>query len=235
MARMTLEDLVAQLRKVYEERLRAVVLYGSSAAGEYIEHRSDRNVLVLVDGLDLQGLRNEAAVARGWVEAGNPPPLTLTIAEWRGCADVFPMEVADILERHRVLHGSPPFDGMAVERRHLRAQAEQQALGKLVQLRQGVLAAGAQPERVIELLARSLSTFMVIFRAAARLHGEDPPTDYAALVRSVAAGAGFDPAPFLAVVRHIRGEAKLARGDADPVLVGYLGGLERLVAHLNVL
>src|SRR5258707_8543144 len=29
-----------------------------------------------------------------------------TVDEWRHSADVFPMEYADILERHRVLHGA---------------------------------------------------------------------------------------------------------------------------------
>ena len=233
MARMTVEELVQQLRKVYGAELRAVVLYGSAAAGEYIAKRSDRNVLVVVDALDLERLRNEAAVARAWVEAGNPPPLTLTVDEWRGSADIFPMEVADILERHRVLHGTPPFDGMKVDREHLRLQVEQQAMGKLLQLRQGVLAAGADPGRLIELLEDSLSTFMVIFRAIARLQGDQPPADYQALSRQMAERAAFDPEPFVRVIRHVRGEAKLPKSEAEAVLAGYLTGLQTLVSHIN--
>ncbi|MFN2432555.1 MAG: hypothetical protein ABR599_07030, partial [Gemmatimonadota bacterium] len=209
------------------------VLYGSAAAGEFIERRSDRNVLVIVEALDLEKLRNEAAVARGWAEAGNPPPLTLTVQEWRGCADVFPMEVADVLGGHRVLHGSPPFDGVRVDLEHLRLQLEQQALGKLLQLRQGVLAAGGDAARLRELLATSLSTFMVILRAVARLHGEEPPADYEALTGSVAAHAGLDAAPFVRVVRHVRGAETLPKEDAPAVLAAWLTEMQKLVAHVN--
>ena len=68
---MTLEELVAQLQKVYGGQLRTVVLYGSAAAGEHIAKRSDYNVLVIVDALTMQHMRAEAAVARAWGEKGN--------------------------------------------------------------------------------------------------------------------------------------------------------------------
>jgi hypothetical protein len=233
MAKMTLDELVEQLRKAYGDTLVAVVLYGSAAAGEHHPKRSDYNVLVLADALDLERLRSAAAVARAWGEAGNPPPLTMTTAEWRGSADIFPMEYADILERHRVLHGTPPFDGIRVARGDLRLQVEREAMGKLLRLRQAVLAAGNDPKRQQQTLEASLSTFMVIFRGVARLHGEVPPTDYDALSRMVASRAGFDPAPFARVVRHVRGEATLPPAEVGDVLAGYLAGAQQLVQYLD--
>ena len=233
MARMTLDDLVSQLRKAYGDALRAVVLYGSAAAGEHLADRSDYNVLVIADSITQQHLRAAGAVAMAWGEAGNPPPLTLTTSEWRASADIFPMEYADILERHRVLYGSAPFEGVRVAPQDLRLELEQQAMGKVLRLRQGLMAAHGDGRLQVELLEGSLSTLMVIFRAVARLHGEVPPTDYEALSRQVASHAGFDAEPFLRVVHHVRGERKLPAAEAGRVLEGYLGGMERLVAHLD--
>ena len=230
---MTLDELVDQLKKVYGAKLNAVVLYGSAAAGEHIPKRSDYNVLVVVDELTMQHMRAGAAVARAWGEDGNPPPLTLTQSEWRGSADIFPMEYADILERHRVLYGQPPFDGITVDRAHLRLQVEHEAMGKLLKLRQGVLAAGGDEKAQIELLAASLSTIMVIFRAVERLHGAVPPTDYDRLSRDVATRVGFDAGPFGRVVRHVRGGDKIGPSEATTVLAGYLDGVQRLVAYLD--
>jgi hypothetical protein len=230
---MTLEELVAQLQKVYGSQLRSVVLYGSAAAGEHIPKRSDYNVLVVVDELTMQHLQTGAAVARAWGEDGNPPPLTLTADEWRGSSDIFPMEYADILERHRVLFGTPPFDDIHVERRNLRLQLEHEAMGKLLKLRQGVLAAGGDAKAHVELLAASLSTIMVIFRAVERLHEAVPPTDYERLSRDVARRAGFDGDPFVRVVRHVRGSEKIGSSDVPQVLAGYLDGMYRLVSYLD--
>ena len=230
---MTLEELVAQLQKVYGAQLRTVVLYGSAAAGEHIAKRSDYNVLVIVDALTMQHMRAEAAVSRAWGEKGNPPPLTLTLSEWRGSADIFPMEYADILERHRVLYGTPPFEGISVDREHLRLQVEHEAMGKLLKLRQGVLASGGDTKAQAELLAASLSTIMVIFRAFERLHGAVPPTDYEQLSRDVSRRAGFDVTAFSRVVRHVRGAEKIGSPDVPGVLEGYIDGMNRLVTYLN--
>ena len=48
MAKMTLDDLTAQLRKAHGDQLTAVVLYGSAARNERPDQRSDLNVLVIV-------------------------------------------------------------------------------------------------------------------------------------------------------------------------------------------
>jgi len=233
MAKMTLDELVTQLRAAYGAELRAVVLYGSAAAGEHIANKSDYNVLVIVETLPLDRLRAAAAVAKAWSEAGNPAPLTLTASEWRGSADIFPMEYADILERHKVLYGKAPFDGIHVDKHDLRLQLELEAMGKLLRMRQAILASGGDEKRQIELLERSLSAIMIVFRAVLRLHGETPPTDNRALVGRVAQRAGFEGAPFDRVVRHVRREQMLAPADAGGVLSGYLDGMQRLVAHLD--
>ena len=232
MARMTLDDLVSQLGAAYGTALKSVVLYGSAAAGEHTK-RSDYNVLVIVDALDASRLAAASAVSRAWTEAGNPAPLTLTTHEWRGSSDIFPMEYADILERHRVLHGNPPFDGIQVDLKDLRLQLEQEAMGKLLKLRQGLLAAGNDGKRQVELLAASLSAIMVIFRAFLRLHHEVPAKDNIVVADAVSKRAGFDAAAFTAVVRHVRGESSIDASNAMGVLDGYLRGMERLVQYLD--
>jgi len=230
---MTLDELVTQLRAAYGTRLASVVLYGSAAGGEHIPKRSDYNVLVLLESLDNTSLVAASAVARAWRESGNPPPMTMTLEEWRRSADIFPMEYADILERNRVLPGASPFDGISVDRSDLRLQLEQQVMGKLLQLRQSALLAGNDGKRQEELVAASLSTMMVLFRSVLRLHGEPPTGDNSRTAARVGELAGFDPAPFQRAVRHVHGAEKLSSDQAAQVLTGYLGAIERLSRYLD--
>jgi hypothetical protein len=201
-------------------------------AGEH-HKKSDYNVLVVVDSLPLERLRAVSAVSKAWAQDGNPAPMTFTVNEWKSSADIFPMEYADILERHRILYGDAPFEGIKVAPSDLRLQVEQQTMGKLLQLRQATMGAGGDSKLQLEVLEKSLSTLMVIFRGIARLHGEVPSQDYEALVRSLATRAGFSPDPFVRVVRHVRGVEKIARDDAAKILESYLASMERLVAYLN--
>jgi hypothetical protein len=230
---MKLEELVRQLQLAYGGGLRSVVLFGSAVAGEHNPKKSDYNVLVVVDSLPLERLRAVAAVSRAWAEDGNPPPMTFTTSEWKSSSDIFPMEYADILERHQVLFGDPPFNGIRVSPSDLRLQVEQQTMGKLLQLRQSVMGAGGDDRRQLGVLENSLSTLMVIFRGVSRLFGHAPSQDYEELTRSLAKRAGFSPEPFVKVIRHARGTEKIPRENAAAILEGYLAAMERLVAYLN--
>jgi len=232
MAKMTLEELVAQLRAAFGTELRAVVLYGSAAAGEHHPKKSDYNVLVLVQALPAERLVAASAAVRAWVDAGNPAPLILTIDEWHGSADIFPIEYADVLDRHRVLFGDLQTD-VRVNPAHLRLQLEHEAMGTLLQLRRGALAAGNDAKAQLALLEGSISTVMVVFRALLRLQGEDPPRDYVELSKKVAAAASLDAGAFVSAVWHKRGEAPIRAPDVTQVLAGYLSGMQQLVHYLD--
>ena len=238
MAKMKLDDLVSQLRAAYGDALSAVVLYGSAAGGEHHAKRSDMNILVIAKTLTVSSMRAAGAVARAWGEAGHPPPLTLTEAEWRSSVDVFAMEHADILQRHKILYAAPPFDlkyGVTVSLRDLRLQLEYEALGMLLRLRGRVLTSDHDAAQRLETLVSGTSQVLVLFRAILRLRDEVPPADNEELCRLAASRAGFDASPFIAVLAHWRGEKTMDAGQLDGVLAAYHAGLERVVAYLDAL
>ena len=47
--------------------------------------------------------------------------------------------------------------------------------------------------------------------------------------------AGFDPSPFLKVLAHVDGSAKIVAAEADALLTAYHAGLERFVAHVDAI
>lgn len=233
MAKLTLDELVTQLKQAFGDDLTSVVLYGSAAGGEHNPKRSDHNVLVIVRNVPMSAARALSATARAWADAGNPPPLVMTAEEWRESTDIFPMEYADILDRNRVLYGTAPFDGITIRPEDLRLQLEHEAMGKLLKLRQSVLATASDDKRLIELMAASASTIMVIFRAVCRLHGVTPERDNVALVNQVSKLAQLDPEPFQKAVRVARGESAVPPAEAMATVGGYVTGMERLVSHLD--
>ncbi|MEI6740629.1 MAG: hypothetical protein WCK74_09990 [Gemmatimonadaceae bacterium] len=231
---MSVEELVAQLQAALGSSLVGVVLYGSAAVNAQVAGHSDLNVLVIAETLPVEQLRILGQTARAWGEAGQAPPLMLTRREWEGSADVFPMEYADILERHRVLAGTLPLEGIAVQAADLRLQVEQEALGKLLRLRRAITAAGTDVARQRELLKGSSSAFQVILRSLLRLLGEQPPADAAAMLARIAERTGLTMAPFLRVQQVVRGEAV---SDTEvPVLVAaYLDGADALSRYIDQL
>ncbi|HEY5545489.1 MAG TPA: hypothetical protein VIK50_05495 [Gemmatimonadaceae bacterium] len=233
MATMTLEELVRQLVLVHGEGLRCVALYGSTVRGEQVSRRPNLNVLVLVDAIDMDHLRREASVARAWREAGNPPPLTLTVAEWHTSSDIFPMEYADILAHHRILHGALPAQRSLVRREDLRLQLEHETLSKLFRLRHAVLSSGAEPRALLEMIEGSASSIMALLRATLRLAGEEPPAESLAVLDRVEVITGINAGTFRRVLGHSRGDAKVKEGDAASVSSNYLASVAELVRWVD--
>lgn len=233
MSRMTLDDLVGQLTAIYADELVAAALYGSAARGEKAMRHSDLNVIVIVRRITMEHLRKEAPVARAWREAGNPPPLTLTRAEWLGGADIFPMEYADILAHHRILAGTLPLEGVVVDLADLRLQLEHEAMSKLLRLRHAVLGAVGDPKALIALLEDSVSTMLVLLRAALRLTGEVPPTDSDAMCERFTARTGRDAAIVRRILGHARGTATIDKRDIDSVVEQYLTFAETFVTFVD--
>ena len=233
MATMTLEELVRQLSLVHGVGLRCVALYGSTARGEQISRTPNFNVLVLVDTIDMEYLKREASVARAWREAGHPPPLTLTMTEWRTSSDIFPMEYADILAHNRVLHGALPPERPTVRREDLRLQLEHETLSKLFRLRHAVLSSGGEPRALLEMVEGSAPSIMALLRATLRLAGEEAPAESAAALERVQVVTGINTATFRRVLGHARGDAKVKEADATSLIANYLSSVAELVAWVD--
>jgi hypothetical protein len=239
MAKVTItqDQLTQRLQAALGADLVAVVLYGSAArpkrSGVEAALTGARNILVLVRTLTPGALRSVARTTHEWIAAGHPAPLIMTEGEWRTSRDIFAIEVADILERHEVLVGALPTEIAAVDPAHLRHQLEFESMGKLLAIRQGILAADGDPTRELQLLAATKSGVLVLFRTLLRLHGERIPADPSEVVRQAAVRADFDPTPFLRVLAHVTGAAVIPHGEADAVLTGYHQGIERFVAHVD--
>lgn len=227
------ERFAGEMQKAYGADLASVVLYGSAARGDYRPGVSDLNVLVLLREVSPAALRRASQAARAWVAEGNPPPLMMSSDEWRGSADVWAIELADMRDAHVTVAGAEPFEGIDIRLEDLRMQCERELKGKQIQLRERYLLFAGEPAELGELLTRSFSTFLVLFRTVLRLGGDEGARDAESVVRRLAERVGLDPAPLLEVHRARAGGEKLKPQADAPVVVGYLDAVSRVVAYVD--
>src|SRR5688500_19329787 len=105
-ARIALEGLAADLRRIFGNGLHSVSAYGLTSDPD-AEIRS----IALVDGLDFEDLAACAPLSAGWEKRGLAVPLLLDRNEFRRTLDVFPLEYGEIIANHVVVLGDDPFDG----------------------------------------------------------------------------------------------------------------------------
>jgi hypothetical protein len=112
-------------------------------------------------------------------------------------------------------------------------QCERELKGKQIQLRERYLLFAGAPAELGELLARSFSTFLVLFRTVLRLGGDGGPRDAESVLRRLGERVGFDPAPLLEVHRARAAGEKLSPQADAPVVAGYLDAVSRVVAYVD--
>src|SRR4029434_1583339 len=98
-----LSGLVEDLRTTHGDNLASVVLYGSAAAGDHIELRSDYNLLIALHRITPDDLRLAQAPMREWQRLCHPLPVYFTVEELSDAGDVFPIEYHQMAKARIVL------------------------------------------------------------------------------------------------------------------------------------
>ena len=203
---MNPESFTTQLKEICGDNLQAVILYGSAAAGDYTGKQSDYNLLVLLKYIDFPVLKILMAPTEKWSRTGNRPPLLFTRERLLQSVDVFPIEMLDMKQSHKVLFGEDLLEQMDISVEHLRLQVEHELRTKLIALREQYLLTGGRPRALKKLMVQSLSSFLVLFRAALRLYGDEIPTKKLDAVRQLTAKLELDATPFEQVQQLKNGE-----------------------------
>jgi predicted nucleotidyltransferase len=165
----TLNQFTEDVKRTYGETLLSVVLYGSAASNEYVEGRSNINCLVLLKEVTPDELMKCAARLPEWHKQGISTPLFIDPAYVRSSVDVFPIEFLDMKQRYRLLYGEDFLQKLELKRERLHFQCEQELKGKMLKLRQLYLEASQTGNRLALLLTKSISSFIVLFRALLHL------------------------------------------------------------------
>src|SRR2546421_11948164 len=192
----TLEQLVNDLRAAHGDNLASVVLYGSAAAGDHVDQRSDHNLLIALKRITAEDLRLAQAPMREWQDLGQPIPVYFTVAELKDAADVFPMEFLQMEKARKVLYGRDPFEFVNVSRATLRHQTEYDLRTNLIQLRRLYIPASVSVEKLSALMSDSLASFAALFRAVLILHEQEPPVSKVDTVRATVRLLGLEDSPF---------------------------------------
>src|SRR3954463_1908362 len=142
-----LNHLVDDLRSTHGDNLASIVLYGSAAAGDHAELRSDYNLLIALNRITPEDLRLAQAPMREWQRLGHPLPVYFTVEELSDASDVFPIEFHQMANARVVLYGRDPFESIEFSDANLRHQTEYELRSKLIQLRRMYIPASNSVEK----------------------------------------------------------------------------------------
>jgi hypothetical protein len=237
--RQAVDDLLVDLRAVFESRLRSVVVYeahgtlgDTSAPGdEDLRHEHQVHTLVVADGLSYADLARLAPLAQTWAKRGLAVPLVLDPGELRRSLDAFPLEFSHMIARHMIVAGENPFEGLAVEDADIRRGCETQARSHLLHLREGFIQAAGDPDALAKLVSASAIPLRALLVNIAQLQGVNARTPDA-LVQFVDEHLGV-PAESIRPVLSEKASERSRALEVGAFFPAYLRAVERVVALVD--
>jgi hypothetical protein len=225
-----LNGLLRDLQKSHGDNLASVVLYGSAAAGDHVELRSDYNLLITLKRITPEDLRLAQPPMREWQRLGHPLPVYFTTEELSDAADVFPIEFHQMANARVVLYGQDPFEFVKLSDANLRHQTEYELRSKLIQLRRMYIPVSISIEKLCDLMSDSLASFAALFRAVLILHGQEAPVAKPDCVRATVRQFGLDAEPFEKIFAfRAGGDLPPTESQANEIFAAYMEQLDRVI------
>lgn len=229
-----LDRLIEDLRAAHGENLASVVLYGSAAAGDQIEIRSDHNLLIALNRITTEDLHAAENAMRGWQKLGQQIPVYFTVAELQDAADVFPIEFLHMEKARKVLYGRDPLESLKISHANLRHQTEYELRIKLIRLRRLYIPASASVEKLSALMSDSLGSFAALFRAVLILMDQEPPISKEDSVHAIVQSLNLDGTAFTRIfeLRAGKGPA-LTETEANNLFSAYMTEIEHVIQAVD--
>lgn len=228
---------IDDLRATHGKNLRAVILYGSAAAGDFVPKTSDYNILIALETIGPADLRNAHAAMREWHKMGHSIPVYFTVSELKNAADVFPIEFSQMEAARKVLFGTDVLANLEFSDQNLRHQTEYELRSKLILLRRQYIPASASVDGLKRLMAESLSSFAALFRAVLILHGVAPPATKHEIVALTAQHLHIDGVPFEKIfnIRENNFTAALDETSANALFGEYMEQIENVINAVDLI
>ena len=228
-----LEDFVRRMSAAAGANLESVILYGSAVAGDFHPGFSNLNLFCVLGNSSFPALQALAPVAQWWEKQKQPPPLLMTRRELECSHDIFTIELLDMQQHHRVLLGEDVLLGLQIPVHSHGLQVEYELREKLLLLRQQALLASGDRRRLGDLMVRSVSSFVTLFRHALMVLGHSAPVGKRATVEALAEQLKLDTAAIQQVLDVREHKANPKSMDVNDLFARYMAVVEQVAAAVD--
>ncbi len=230
-----LQAYLRDVQTILKAEVHAIIVYGSLARGDYLEGRSNINVLMIFEHLTLDIMKGCTKLNDEWSKERIVTPLMFMEKELRSFFETFPLEFFEIRDQHILLAGKDPFPELHIQGRHVRQECERGIRSNLLRVRQQFVESKGNSEGIHALLPISLTTLIPCLRGLYRLLGQPSQGTPDVILERMPSVLALDPGAFHEVWLLKRGQSTPGKHDFPNLLDRYLEALGALIDRVDVL
>jgi len=229
------EQIINDYKKAFGENLVSIILYGSSARGEYVYKKSDINFLIILNDQGIEQLRNALPLIKRWQKRKVSTPLILTEHYIHSSLDSFPIEFLTMKQYCEVIFGEDILSSIEINSKDLRLQCERELRGKLLHLRESYLNTYGNKRFIKQLLQVSLATFVSIFSALLHLKEKEAPSSKREIFKLTAEEFDLDYTVFEKLIKLKENQIKLNKEQLNQLIEQYIEQIMKLTIIVDKL
>ncbi|UCE34109.1 MAG: hypothetical protein JSV40_13075 [Deltaproteobacteria bacterium] len=217
-------ELCEALRNAPNLDIQSIILYGSATGQGYRPGKSDINLLIIVERIDVAILKGVLdPIMRG--RRYGISPFFITEVNLRSSADVFPVKFLVMQESYTVLLGRDVLGELEIKREHLRLRCEQEIKNLLLRLRRHYIMSGGQ--RLTEMMTTMVVGFLETLRVVLSLNQQSllPRED---VVHAAARTFGVDSQVLQDVSALRTQNVVLSSDEAEQLYDKFMGVVDKL-------
>jgi len=216
------------------EEIHSIYIVGSAVTPDFNEKRSDINSVIILHRMSLDFLEFIAPFGKKYSKKRVSAPLVMTIEHINNSLDVFPIEFHDFRLIHKTVYGEDILKDLEIKREHLRLQCERDIKTRLIGLRQGYISSAGDRKLITEVLIRSFTGTIPLFRAIIYLMGKEPPILRKDVIKTIQ-GNFSDSDVFERLLFLRNGIIKPSGHELSIIFKDYYNAIERIAERLDEL
>lgn len=225
-----LENLLNELKNVFDKKLISVFAYGSNAC---CDADFDINLMIVSESLNPEDLNKISKSVICWTKKKNPPPVFMDKNEWDSSNDVYALEYSDIKENHKILFGEDIITSLCINRNDLRFQCEQEIKNLLMRLRRTYVLHNENPYLLKDAFIPAFKTSMTVFRSIIRLNGENAPQCSKEILKKVAKLVLADVSVYEKIADFKENKQDISKKDVKEIVENLMISLRAFLRYVN--
>lgn len=156
-----LNDFVSAMSERSGDNLNSIMLYGGVAKNDYVVGKSNVNVLLVFEKMDLEILESLCVLFQKAIADFKFAPFILTTSEIAPSSDVFAVKLFDIKQHHLLLYGADLVSSIIFENKNLQFIAEHDLRNQLSRMKFFYIRNFNLPEQLLSQLKKSFTTLLI--------------------------------------------------------------------------
>lgn len=229
-----LNDFLDTAREALSNNLVSAVLFGSAAEGR-LRRSSDVNLMLVLKNFDITQINQMREALRISYAAIHLSVMFVLESEIGTASDAFAVKFTDMMNRHRILYGSNPFQSLEVSRKATIQRLNQVIVNLTLRLRERYALVSLREEQLVPIIADVSGPIRACAATILTLEGKNqahPKEALQELIKRWELQYGPELLKNMSAAREVQ---DINAGEATSTLLGLLDLLQTMQKHTQSL